>query len=425
MSQSKPASVPATSETRVFGMKAETGRWMFVVVGLIIQLCLGAVYAWSVFKKPLMVKYGFSNMESLLPYMLFLAFFAVLMPFGGRFITKYGPKWICLIGSIMMGLGWILAGLIGDTVIGICISYGIIGGAGVGLAYGAPIAVSNRWFPDKKGLAVGLTVGGFGLSALIVVNVGNAIIGKVDVNNHVLNAFLILGIIFLAVSVLLSLLLRFPKPDWKPAGWTPRAGTAAPASISPRQMLKTPSFYAVWFCFIVGALAGLMAIGIAKPVGSDLIKIAAGTATTLTSVFAIFNFAGRPAFGWLTDRITPRWAAVISFVLIGVAAILMLMSGAGDTAMYVIAFALFYLGLGGWLAIAPTTTAIFFGPKDNADNYGIVFTAYGVGAVIGNLIAGRTAQVSLSSFYPVAILAGIGIIVAILMLKPPKAQAKK
>ncbi|MDD5083115.1 MAG: OFA family MFS transporter, partial [Dehalococcoidales bacterium] len=402
--------------TRVFGMAAENGRWIFVILGLVVNLCLGAVYSWSVFRKPIEKLFSVGAMESSLPFMLFLAFFAVLMPFGGRLLQRFGPKTIGIVGGILVALGWMLS-YFASSITVLCITYGLIAGSGVGLVYGGPIAVSTRWFPDKRGLAVGLTVGGFGLSALIMAPLGNSLIGSYGV----LATFGILGIAFLVLTVLLSIPLRFPPADWKPAGWTPPKAAAAAVNLSPSGMVKKSAFYGLWVCFLIGTISGLMAIGIASPVGTEIIKLSSTTAAVLVSVFAIFNGGGRPIFGWLTDRITPRYAAVLSFVLVGLASAGMLVAGEGSTVLYVICFAAFWMSLGGWLAIAPTSTATFFGSKDYTSNYGIVFTAYGVGAIIGSLMSGQLRDIFGSytyAFYPTAGLAVIGLVLALILLKP-------
>jgi MFS family permease len=402
----------------VFGMKAETGRWLYVLFGLIAQLCLGAVYAWGAFKKPIMTHYGLNATEGALPFIIFLACFAVVMPFGGRLIQKYGPRKVGIVGGILVGAGWILAGFSTNLAV-LCLTYGVLAGAGVGLAYAAPIQTSTRWFPDKKGLAVGLTVGGFGLSAAIIAPIGNALINA----NDVTFMFKIFGIVFLVLIVLIFLTLKFPAAGWKPDGWINKNGNlVANHDFSPSQMLKTRSFWALFLCFIFGSTAGLMAIGIASPVGQEIIKISAGLAATLTAVFAIFNFGGRPIFGWLTDKITPAKSAMVSFVLIALASAMMLFfAGEGASAVYVIAFVLLWMALGGWLAIAPTATAIFFGTSHNSSNYGIMFIAYGLGAIIGSLVSGRA--IDLFGSYDVAfivtlVMAVVGLGMAFLLRKP-------
>jgi MFS family permease len=180
----------------------------------------------------------------------------------------------------------------------------------------------------------------------------------------------------------------------------------------------------LFLCFVFGATAGLMAIGMASPVGTEIIKLKAATAATLTSVFAIFNFSGRPIFGWLTDRIKPTNASAISFILIALGSAGMLFfAGEGTTAVYIVSFALLWMALGGWLAIAPTTTTTFFGSAHSSSNYGIVFIAYGVGAIIGNLVSGRAKDLFGNynmAFAVTLALAVVGLILALTMLRPPK-----
>jgi len=155
------------SDERVFGMKAEAGRWVFVLVGLLMNVCLGAVYAFSVFRKPLEGLWGISATQAGLPFMVFLATFALLMALAGGLVASWGPRKTSLLGAALVGAGWILAGF-ASNIVWLTIFYGVIGGSGVGILYGCPIAVAAKWFPDKKGLAVGLTLAGFGLSALLM-----------------------------------------------------------------------------------------------------------------------------------------------------------------------------------------------------------------------------------------------------------------
>lgn len=410
-------------ETKLFGMPAEKGRWIFVVLGFIINLCLGSVYAFSVFKVPVQNLFKVGAFDSGLPYMFFLAFFAGIFPFSGRLLEKVGPRKLGIIGGVIVGLGWILSGIIPGMLPNIwtlVITYGVIAGAGVGLSYSGPIQVATRWFPDKKGLAVGLTLAGFGGSALVTAYIANILIST----SGLLSTFLYLGIAFIIIVILLALPLKFPAAGWKPAGWVPKAGAAtAKADYDSAQMTKTSSFWGLFICFIIGSLAGLMAILIASPVATSIIKLDVATAATLVGFFAIFNGGGRPLFGWITDRITPRYAAMLSFVIILLASIGMMFAGPGTSALYIICFAGFWLSCGGWLAIAPTSTATFFGIKFNARNYGIMLLAYGVGAILANFISGFASDLFgsyLRAFIPVGALAFIGIFIAFFMMKPPK-----
>jgi len=414
-----------TIQEKLFGMEPEKGRWMLVILGMVINLCLGSIYSWSVFVKPL-TDYFTGTLgqqvtanDILLPFSVFLAFFAIAMPLTGKYIEHYGPRNVTIVGGILTGLGWLLASF-ANSVPMLYVVYGIIGGIGVGIAYGVPVAVSARWFPDRRGLAVGLTVLGFGFSALITANLAGYFIGSYGV----MNTFRIFGIVMIVLTVLLAIPLKFPEAGWKPSGWTPQApiaGQHVTCEFRRGQMLRTPSFYALWACYFIGCLAGLMAISIAKPVGTD-VGIETGLATMLVGFFAVFNGGGRPVFGALTDKFTPRNAAMASFVLIALASLLMWQ--VQSVLVYVIAFAVLWGCLGGWLAIAPTATGSYFGTGDYPRCYGVIFLAYGAGAIAGPQLAGfiKTSTGSYLGVFPyVLALAIIGLVIAYTMLKPPQA----
>lgn len=407
-----------SKDTKLFGMPAASGRWLFVVIGLVMNVCLGAVYAYSIFLGPVKKAFNVSASMANLPFMVFLSFFAILMFFGGRIMEKLGPRKLIITGSIIVGLGWMLSSFAPNIWI-LTLTYGVIAGSGVGLVYGCPVATAARWFPDKKGLAVGLMLAGFGGSALITGKIASLMIPAVGLPT----TFLYFGIVFGIVLVILGLPFRFPVAGWKPAGWTPAAGYMAAADFMPADMIKTPTYWGLFFCFMIGSIAGLMAIGISKPVGSEIIKISGETAATLVGVFACFNAIGRPLFGFITDKLTARYATMINLAIILLVSILMIKAGEGDTNLYVISFVGFWLCLGGWLAIAPAATATFFGMKNYARNYGVVFFAYGLGAIIGGIISGQAKDVFGTytvAFYPTAVLAVVGLVLAFVLLKMPK-----
>ncbi|MGD9576899.1 MAG: OFA family MFS transporter [Syntrophorhabdus sp.] len=409
-----------SDDSKVFGMSASAGRWIFVILGMVVNMCLGAVYAYSVFKKPLETLFNSSATEGNLPFMIFLAMFALFTFFSGRFIDKMGPRTVMMVGGIVVGLGWILTKFAGSMTM-VVITYGIIGGAGVGIVYGGPVSVATKWFPDKKGLAVGLSLLGFGASAFVTAPLAKNLIAS----SGPLNTFMYMGFGFLIVTVVLSSFMRFPPPNYKPAGWNPPqpAGGVAAKVFTTGSMLSTASFYGLWLCYTIGTTAGLMAIGISATVGREVIGLDIGTAAFLVSIFAIFNGIGRPIFGALSDKITPRGAAILSFVIIAIASFMMLSAGQGSTTLYAIAFCGFWLCLGGWLAIGPAATASFFGLEGYAQKYGVVFSAYGLGAIIGGIISGKAKDAFgsyIAAFWPTLILAIAGIVIAIFLLRPPK-----
>jgi OFA family oxalate/formate antiporter-like MFS transporter len=415
----------AGDEPTLAGMPLEKGRWVLVGVGLIINLCLGAVYSWSVFVTPL-TDYFSTNLgqavtanDVLLPYSVILAVFAVTMALTGRYIETHGPRKVTIVGCILTGLGWLLASG-ASTIPMLSLAYGVIGGIGIGIAYGATVAVAARWFPDRRGLAVGLTVFGVGFSAFITANLAGYLIAATGV----MSTFRIFGIGIIIVTVPLALPLAFPPAGWKPAGWkSPVSGEGEPVTCecNRREMVRTPAFYGLWICYFIGCIAGLMAVSISKPVGTELLQIETGLATALVGFFAIFNGSGRLAFGVLTDRLNPGNTAMLTFVLIALASLAMWQVPV--VAVYIIAFAVLWLCLGGWLAIAPTATATYFGTCDYPRCYGLVFLAFGAGAIAGPQLAGfiKTTTGNYAGVFPwVFALAIIGFFIARVLMKPPE-----
>ncbi|HOI62160.1 MAG TPA: OFA family MFS transporter [Methanoculleus sp.] len=413
-----------TETPTIFGLPAERGRWGLIALGLLINLCLGSIYSWSVFVAPLAAHFTaalgreVTAGEVLLPFSVFLAFFAIAMPLAGKYIERYGPRKVTVAGGLLTGLGWLLAST-ATSVEALYVVYGVIGGLGVGIAYGAPVAVAARWFPDRRGLAVGLTLLGFGVSAFVTANAAGALIAAYGV----MTTFAIFGVVLAAVLVVAALPLRFPPAGWHPAGWSapaPGTGTAPACECDRRAMLRTGTFYGLFACYFVGCLAGLTAISIAKPVGTEVAGVDAGLATLLVGFFAIFNGAGRPAFGGLADRISPQKTAMLTFGLIAAASVLIWL--APGVPAYVVSFAVLWGCLGGWLAIAPAATASYFGTCDYPRCYGVVFLAYGAGAIAGPQLAGfvRTATGTYLGVFPlVAVLAAVGFAVAWLLMRPP------
>ncbi|WP_245894862.1 L-lactate MFS transporter [Nostoc cycadae] len=397
-------------------MPVEKGRWLLIPLGATVLLCLGTVYSWSIFRKPLEKLLNINATESLLPFTVLLIMFAVLMPITGFYINRFGSRMITAVGGVIMGLGYILSSLDGNLQL-LTFTYGAIAGAGVGIVYGVPLAVIAKWFPDKKGLAVGLTVIGFGLSPLITAPLAKSLIDSYGVRQ----TFVILGITFTLIILAIATVLKTPPPDWKPAGWNPNVAVSGSTSLTNSEtILQTPAFYGLWLCYTIGTFSGLAAIGISSPLAQEIIKLDATTAASTVSLFAVFNALGRLFFGWFTDRFSPKLAAIVSFTLVLIASLMMLKAGQGTVATYLVAFALFYFSFGGWLAIAPTTTLILFSAADYAKNYGLVFTAYGAGALGGTLLAGRIRDIFGSYtifFYPTTALAILGIVLSVFMLK--------
>ncbi|NJL99855.1 MAG: OFA family MFS transporter [Synechococcaceae cyanobacterium SM2_3_2] len=408
------------SPETLFGLSAGQGRWILIPLGILVLLCLGTVYSWSVFRKPLEAELGIGSGDSLLPYTFALVFYAALMPITGFFIPRWGSRKVLGLGGSILGLGYILASFAPSIGL-ITLCYGGMAGTGVGIAYGVPMVVVARWFPERKGLAVGLTIIGFGLSPLITAPLANQLIESIGVRS----TLQILGILFAAIVLVISTQLKLPPPGWIPplsqAKISADKNSPVPTSLYPATLFKSQSFYGLWICYAIGTWIGLSAIGISSPVGEEMINLDPTVAASSVALFAVFNGISRPLFGWLADRFQPDHVAMGSYGLIVLASGLMIFSQEGSRLSYWVSFSLLWFCLGGWLAMAPTLTLRLFNPERYAQNYGIVFTAYGVGALTGTMITGWIRDVLGSysyTFYGMALLAVLGILAASWLLKP-------
>ncbi len=406
----------------LFGMPEDKGRWVFVALGLVINLWFGSIYAWSVFLDPLTEYFstGLGQVvtanEILLPFSVYLVILALTMPFTGGLIERFGPRNVTIFGGVLVGLAWILASL-SSSVLMLIVVYGVVGGIGEGIAYSVLVSVAARWFPDQRGVAVGLTILGIGFSAFFTANIA----GFLTETYGVVNTFRIFGAVIIGITLLLAQPLRFPTPGWTPKGYAPSALRPGDGCECNRaRMLRSSSFYGLWACYFIGCLAGLMAISITQPLGTEM-GIEPVLATFLVGFFAIFNGLGRPFFGALTDAITPRTTAIVTFILIALSSFLMWQ--APSVPVYIFAFAVLWGCLGGWLAIAPATTGNYFGTCDYPRCYGAVFLAYGAGAIAGPQLAGfikSSTESFIGVFSYVFDLAVVGIVIAFFLLKPPE-----
>lgn len=358
-------------------MKNNKARWIYIFIGMIIMMCLGTVYSWSIFRLPIEREFSISIAESGYPYMFSLAFYALFVLLTGKYIEKYSPRKIIALGGVLVGSGWILSSFASNIYI-LTLSYGVMIGSGVGIVYGVPMNVIAKWFPDKKGLATGLVLVGFGLSPFITAPIASYLVQS----RGVMDAFFIMGIAFLVIIPILSLFIKAPKEESKVEI------NSTTKDFDAKNMVKTTEFKILYTNFIFGSMIGLMIIGITSNVGVEMINLSEKTVAGFMSLFAIFNGLGRVSFGIITDKLNIKTAMRLSYILIMIAAVLMLFLGEKNSKIYMISFCIFWFNLGGWLAIAPTSTMNLFGTRSYSKNYGVVFTAYGIGAILGVVISG-------------------------------------
>ncbi len=378
-------------------------RWFAVIGAVLIQLALGAIYAWSVFT-PSLKQAGWTSAQTQYVFAAGLAFFAIVMVIAGRLMPKWGPRKLAMSGGLVLGLGYILGGLIGkESVPLLILCIGVIGGSGIGLAYVVPIAVGMRWFPDKKGMVTGLAVAGFGFGALLWVKLAGEW-GNLIANMGLGSTFMIYGAVFLVMVVIGGIWMVFPPEGWAPAGWTPpavkrssTAGKAAAEDLQSGEMLRTPQFYMIFLTFAFSAGAGLMTIGLMKLFPKQALQAASNldeqtalavAGTAMAVFFSLANGIGRIAWGTMSDTLG-RKTSVVAMCATQGAFILLFPLMAGNPAMLYVAATLIGFNFGGNFALFPTITADTFGPKYIGQNYGWVFLSYGVGGIFGPILGGR------------------------------------
>ena len=385
-----------------------SNRWLVVVGAIMIQLALGAIYAWSVFTARLTDTagtYAFTASETAWVFSAGLATFAIVMVLAGRVLPKTGPRPLAIAGGLLLGAGYILGGIFGDSFWAQLLSIGIVSGAGIGLAYVVPIAVCVKWFPDKKGLITGLAVAGFGFGATIWVKLAGSWFGGLLNTTSVFglpgvqSVFVIYGFTLFLLVLLGSTVMVNPPEGYQPAGWTPpdleEGAQDGAVEFRARDMLRTPQFYMLWSVFMFAGIAGLMVIYSIKLFGIDALEyrgVAGAGAITGTAMawYAIFNGLGRIAWGSISDRIG-RKATII--LMSGLQGATMLMTyhvfiSFGMVNGFIVAAALIGFNYGGSFALFPAITADYFGNKNVGSNYGWMFTAYGVAGLAGPLLAG-------------------------------------
>lgn len=421
----------------------------FVVFGaILIQLCLGAIYAWSAFTGKLTAEDGafqLSKTQTQIIFSLGLASFAVVMALiAGKWQAKVGPRIVAITGGVVMGLGYVIGGLSGTSFWGILIGVGLLGGAGIGLGYVCPIATCVKWFPDKKGLITGLAVAGFGFGALIWIKLTSGFVfGPVDLTPGwsglygagwtVSKVFILYGVLFAALVGLGSIVMVNPPDGWKPAGWKPPTGSAASSSgersYTVGQMVRTKQYWSLFLTFMVGATAGLMVIGVIGLFGKDALMNRGGfdsaqatiiTGTAMGLFYALMNGLGRIIWGSLSDKLGRKNSIVLMSLLQGVMMIAFYFIGSLEWGLYLGA-AIIGFNFGGNFALFPAATADFFGNKSVGINYPWVFMAYGVGGIVGPILGGAMgdARAWMWAFIPAGIACFIAAVIA-MMLKPPQ-----
>jgi len=383
-----------------------------------MQVALGAVYAWSVFRVPLTRQFGWTTSEVTLTFTISIFVLGIAAFFGGLWLNRKGPRVVAITGGALYGIGVFLASFSAYKLWWLYLSYGLIGGIGLGFSYIVPVAVLVKWFPDRRGLITGVAVGGFGAGALITAPVATRLIQSVGV----LNTFAYLGIAYLIVTVVSSLFMQNPPDGWKPEGWTPTASQTSQRAGSDYTLgdaLKTWQWYALWLLLFLNTLAGISIISQEAPIFEELVGVGAVAAASMVGLASIGNAFGRVFWAWVSDSITRRATFFVMFVV----QVLLFWFLPTITAVWLMTIVAFVVLMcyGGGFGTMPAFAADYFGSKNVGPIYGLMLTAWGCASAAGPLLIAYMRQTTGSYRGPLHIIAGvmaISALVPILVSRP-------
>ncbi len=361
-------------------------RWVIASAAFLMQLALGAVYAWSVFLPKVITLYSVSKVSANATFSITLVALGITAGFGGYFNSRFGPRTIAMVAGTLYGLGVFLASFVSPNITLLYLTYGVIGGIGLGLGYIVALAMLIKWFPDRRGFITGLAVAGFGLGAAITGPIAsNLLLPSLKLNS----TFFWLGIVYFVVVVVAAQFFRRAPDGYAPAGWTPSTQQQTVRSVREYKLgeaLSTPRWYVLWLILALNVTAGAALISVAAPLANNFTGVALTTASALVVTISIFNGVGRLFWGWVSDFIGRPFTFLSLFVIQIVAFVLMALIGKGQFALLFIPASIIGFCYGGGFGTMPAFAADFFGPKNAGTIYGAMLTAWSAGAIVGPIL---------------------------------------
>ena len=389
-----------------------------------MQIALGAVYAWSVFRTPLATQFGWTIAEVTLTFTISIFVLGVAVFFGGLWLNRTGPRIVAITGGVLYGLGVFLASFSANKLWWLYVSYGLIGGLGLGFAYIVPVAVLVKWFPDRRGLIAGIAVGGFGAGALITAPVATYLIRSVGV----LDTFAYLGAAYLIVTVVTGFFMKNPPEDWRPAGWTPPASQVSQRGGGDYTLsgaLRTWQWYALWLLLFLNTFAGISVISQEAPIFQELVGVTAVVAASMVGIASIGNAVGRVFWAWVSDLITRRATFLVMFLL--QVLLFWLLARANMVAGMTVLTFVVLMCYGGGFGTMPAFAADYFGPKNVGPIYGLMLTAWGTASAVGPLLIAYLRQSTGAYYRPLHVIAVVMAISALLplLMFPPRKTTRR
>jgi MFS transporter, OFA family, oxalate/formate antiporter len=399
-------------------------RWGIAVAAVIMQICLGAVYGWSVFVKPLIGAEHWKLTDVSLNFTLAIVFLGFGTVIGGLWQDRVGPRKVATVAGILYGIGYLVAGFAASrhSLYGLYLGYGVITGIGMGMGYICPVATLVKWFPDRRGLMTGVAVCGYGFGALIM----SPFAAWEIIHRGIPATFSTLGIVYLIVVVLAAQFYANPPQGWRPAGWEPRTAVAKAAStynFSVSEAMGTWQFYLLFLLLFLNVSAGIMIISQASPMAQQLVGMTVLQAAGMVGVISICNGLGRVFWAWVSDSLG-RARVYLLLYLIQVA-IFFVLPHIRDLRLFTAAFALIGLCYGGGFGTMPSFTADFFGAKSMGGIYGWILLAWGMAAIPSPIMIARVRQ-NTGSYGPaitvIAIVMLVSLVLPLIARRPSREQ---
>jgi MFS transporter, OFA family, oxalate/formate antiporter len=366
-------------------------RWWIAAAAVMMQVCLGAVYGWSVFVHPLMALGGWTLTEVSLTFTVAVAVLGVGTVVGGLWQDRSGPRVVASVAGLLYGAGYLISAWAASnrSLAGIYLGYGVLGGFGMGMGYICPVATVTKWFPDRRGLMTGIAVMGYGAGALVM----SPIAAREILSRGVPATFVMLGVAYLIVVVLTAQAFRNPPLGWRPAGWEPRTAVARSATTrdyTVAEAMSTRRFWLLWVMLFLSVSAGIMIISQASPMAQQIAGLSVVAASGIVGVISIFNAIGRVFWAWVSDTIGRANVFLLLYAIY--AAIFSVLPFTQSRAAFTAEVALIGLCYGGGFGVMPSFTADFFGSRYMGGIYGWILLAWGAGAIPSPILIAQVRQ---------------------------------
>jgi len=366
-------------------------RWVIAIAAVVMQVCLGAVYGWSVFVKPLVATEHWVLTDVSLTFTLAIAFLGVGTVIGGLWQDRVGPRLVASTAGVLYGIGFLVSSwaVSNHSLYGLYLGYGVIGGIGMGMGYICPVATLTKWFPDRRGLMTGVAVMGYGAGALVM----SPIAARVIIAQGIPVTFVSFGVVYLILVVAAAQFYANPPQGWRPTGWEPRTAVSRAAStvdFTVGQAMSTWRFWLLWGMLFLNVSAGIMIISQASPMAQQLVGLSAVAAAGIVGTISIFNAIGRVFWAFMSDLIGRASVYLLLFAI--QAAVFFSLPRLHDATLFTAAVALIGLCYGGGFGTMPSFTADFFGSKYMGGIYGWILLAWGAGAIPSPILIARVRQ---------------------------------